>query len=234
MKAKHFVYGDNQEIVLETGKRFKSLPREQQGTFSDRIIAKIYDEELDELEITLINMSRLEKLSDERAIELYEQSSGLEQEMLEELLTNRDLIITDNSNNQNSNTVEENTAKVAPKKGKVQVKNTDAEAAPKGKVAAKANAEPKAKKEPAEKPAPQTKEERAAAIEAFKQTETYTKPQGDIGKEVVFSTKHTEHGKGVIKSLSINKTLTKVYYTVLNHETKKRECVTLDNVEFVK
>jgi len=90
------------------------------------------------------------------------------------------------------------------------------------------------KKEKAEKPVPMTKEEREVAIEEFKTTPAYTVPFSHVGKDVIYSTKNTANGKGTIKSLSINKKLSKVYYTIQNTESKKRECVTLENVQFVK
>jgi hypothetical protein len=240
MRAKHFTWGDKQEMVLENGKSYKSMRNESLSAFTDRIINKVANEELESLEIILVNKKSLDSLPTSLLKNKYLTAEGLQKEMLQDLLKSKGINISGNtfsevadesSNNpKNQKQVETKTENATPKKGKVAKGKVT-----KGKVeSSKAEAKPKAEKEKAAKPEPMTKEQREAAIAAFKETPAYQKPFGDIGKEVVYSTKNTKHGKGVIKSLSINKKLTKVYYTVQNTETKKRECVTLDNVEFTK
>jgi hypothetical protein len=81
--------------------------------------------------------------------------------------------------------------------------------------------------------ADEPKTERQVAIEEFKASKDYAAALKNVGKDVSYSVKaHKKEQKGTIKGLSINKKLTKFYYTVLNARTKKRECCAVQNVKF--
>lgn len=76
--------------------------------------------------------------------------------------------------------------------------------------------------------------EKQIAITAFRETKVYTDHIESIGKSVTFTQKNTSgEQKGIIKSLSLNKALTKVYFVVAI-ENGKRKCCTVESVKFEK
>lgn len=141
---------------------------------------------------------------------------------------------------------EEEKAEIAKEKAE-KVEAAAKAKAEKAEVAAKAKAEKDAAKEAAKAEREAAKEakakaaaeakankvptEREAELEAFKASDEYVACKENVGKECTFITaKHKDEQPGIIKGLSVNKTLTKVYYTVLNTVTEKRECCVITNV----
>ena len=216
MNAKLFVSEKSIEIRLETGEQFFPKKKETKEAFIARIKAEVEEKKLEAIDdIKEINAASLNKFNAEQLGKALETAKDTHAEVIQEAL---DLL--------------EANYKVA--EGKGFSKNGSVAKAKRNALESKEGAakEPKEKKEkvakePKEKK-PALQKAGLAEIEAMKASQVYADAQANVGKTAEFSPNSSiEKLKGVIKSLSLNKTATKIYYTVLVGD--KRVCCSTEN-----
>jgi hypothetical protein len=226
MRAKLYLGADLMEIRLATSedKQFFSTPNEDQTEFVARVSKLVQEEYLEDLEI--LNFTDLKKTKARTTPALEHRitliPNGVEKELILEVLNSRKIKL--------SKELQDNTFDPAGFTHKIEDVS--------GKKPAKEKT-PKTLKEPKNVPAAeetpgepeQTKEERVAALEAFKKTKTYKTAHASIGKSATYTTRNYEgERQGIVKSILISKDITKIYYMVVNVDTGKRESCKPENI----
>lgn len=172
MKARMYSH-KNQFEVLVSSKSYLSIENEAKAEFKSRIKLALEADFDEAIELVEIETRLLEKLTDDMVVEAYKASRGLQETILNEILTKRGISV-------------EKIVKIA----KVKIEKRDL-------------AEMKASKE-------------------------YQDAKANVGKLASFiAAKTTTPFNGLVKSISLNKTNTIIYYNILVNNNLK--CCTSKN-----